>query len=128
MAPKIVVRNDRIGRSQERVDLATPPFGMQPLRRLRPEVLEPDRILTDLAAGYVGRQIKGNCRPRFACQQLVQVPSEKHCHAPILVSIYPIQPAMQTNRSGPAPGLYVRQSVKTYLFVSRGRGPCTLAR
>jgi hypothetical protein len=58
MAPKILVRDKRSGRGQEGVDLASAPFGAQPFRHLRRQVLEADRILPDLAAGGLGRQIE----------------------------------------------------------------------
>jgi hypothetical protein len=78
MAPKIVFLNDSVDRRQKGVDLTSPPFGAQPLRLLRPQILEPDRILADFATRNMGRQIERNCRLRIVGKQFVQVFFEKH--------------------------------------------------
>jgi hypothetical protein len=58
MAPKILVLDKGVGGRQKGVDLASPPFGVQPLRGLRDQVLDADRVLAGLAARDMGRQIE----------------------------------------------------------------------
>jgi hypothetical protein len=88
MAPKILVPDKRSRWAQQSADFASPPFGVQPPVGLRYQVFEADRILADLAAGDLGRQIERNRRLRLAGEQFIQVFSEEHWPVPIGKRLY----------------------------------------
>src|SRR5207248_11330391 len=78
MPPEIFISDQCLGWSKEFLDLRPAPCGGEPFRCRRQQVFKPDRILPDLTAGNMRREINRNGRPRVHGHQLVQVTSAEH--------------------------------------------------
>src|SRR5260370_41214442 len=72
MPPELFISNQRLGWSKEILDLGPAPYAGELFRRRRQQVFEPDRILPDLTAGDMRREINRNGRPRVHSHQFVQ--------------------------------------------------------
>src|SRR5260370_19838479 len=72
MPPELFISNQRLGWSKEILDLGPAPCRGEPFRCGRQQVFEPDRILPDLPAGNMRREINRNRRPRVDGYQFVR--------------------------------------------------------
>ncbi len=78
MPPELFISDQGLCWSKEILDLRSAPSRGEPFRRSRQQVLEPDRILPDLTAGDMRREIERDGRPRVHGHQFVQVTSAEH--------------------------------------------------